>query len=332
MNRYLDDFTRRDLLAGAASLGAAGVCASASPAFALLNALDGRDIMKDKRPVVHDNGMLLGAYDPHGDFTNDKGVSTEHLFLPWEDIDLTSIPYADEYARSRDRDVLVTIEPWSWDKGSNIGPDELRRLILSGKRDDNLRAILRVFKDFKSPVTIRWAQEMESTIGRFTWSNWRPDDYMQAYKRMVGIVREELPKSRMMWSPKGVKDLKRYYPGDEYADIVGLSVFGLEAFDKIEFGRPRSFAESVQEGYDSAVGFGKPIWVAELGYEGGPEYLTAWADDVTKSYPQFPELKRVVYFNDKEVWPWPHNLGYPLWRVVRDTSTIPARESAAQRS
>jgi beta-mannanase len=119
--------------------------------------------------------------------------------------------------------------------------------------------------------------------------------------------------------------IRKYYPGDENLDIVGLSVFGLEQFDIIRAGKPRTFAELVKQGYDLTVGYGKPIWVAELGYEGGLEYLTKWVDDVTKNYPEYPELKEVIYFNDKEVWEWPHNLGLPNWRVLRDKTNYPVR-------
>ncbi len=99
-------------------------------------------------------------------------------------------------------------------------------------------------------------------------------------------------------------------------------MFGLEKFDVIEYGKPRTFAESVKQGYDLTVGYGKPIWVAELGYDGSVSYLAKWVEDVTAKHPQYPHLKEVVYFNDKEVWPWPHDLGFPDWRVVPTRHSI----------
>jgi endoglucanase len=287
--------------------------------------LEGRDLTKDKRPVLHADGPKFGAYDPHGDFKDDSRLATEHLFLPWEDVDLKPLRTADEYASARGRNVLVTIEPWSWALDWNVSRAELRDLILSGKRDANMRAILKEISGFKSPVTIRWAQEMENPWGRFIWSSWKPKDYIEAYRRMIGIVRDMLPKAQVMWSPRGENNLVDYYPGNEQVDIVGLTVFGLDRFDIIEHQKPRTFAESLKQGYDLVVGYGKPIWVAELGYEGSPEYLASWAQDVTANYPQYAELKEVIYFNDKDVWRWPHNLGLPDWRVVPHEPTYPVR-------
>jgi beta-mannanase len=44
-----------------------------------------------------------------------------------------------------------------------------------------------------------------------------------------------------------------------------------------------------------------------------------WAESVTKRYPQFPALSAVIYFNDREVYPWPDGYGRPDWRVVRES-------------
>jgi endoglucanase len=321
MREHPFKFSRRTVLGSALAGASLAPMLGAGSALAQ-TPMPARDLEKDKRPVIHPDGPKLGVYDPWGDFTAEKGIATEHLFLPWEDVDLDTLPEADAYAHARGRNILMTIEPWSWAKEWNIRRTELRDLILSGKRDENMRAILNVVAGFKSPVTIRWAQEMENPYGRFTWSNWKPEDYIAAFRRMVGIMREVTPKAHVMWSPRGQKSLTRYWPGGEHVDIVGLTVFGLEKYDEIVYGKPRNFVESLQLGYDLTAGYGKPVWVAELGYDGSPAYLAKWVEDVTAKHDQFPALKEVVYFNDKEVWPWPHDLGYPDWRVVHRKETL----------
>ncbi len=325
MSNALNSVSRRNLLKTAGALAASSALGFGETAFAQ-DALAGRDLLKDKRPVVHPDGPKLGCYDPWGDFKDDTNVATEHLFLPWEDVELSGLAEADAYANERGRNILITIEPWSWDLDWNVNSSELRARILAGHYDENLRAICNAVKGFKSKVIIRWAQEMENPSGRFTWSMWNPKDYVAAYRNMFRITKDILPDATMMWSPKGLETLVPYYPGDEYVDLVGLSVFGYDEYDKIEFGGPRTFVESLQVGYDTAVDFGKPIWVAELGYEGNLDYLTNWVQDVTFNHAEFPELKEVVYFNDKEVWRWPHGLGLPDWRVIRGRKTGPATQ------
>ena len=114
--------------------------------------------MADKRPVFHPGGTRLGAYDPHGDFGDQTDVSTEHLFLPWEDVDLESLRLADAYALQRKRKLLVTIEPWSWSLDWKLTPDQLRDRTLRGDYDANMEAIASMLAELKSPVIVRWGR------------------------------------------------------------------------------------------------------------------------------------------------------------------------------
>jgi beta-mannanase len=157
---------------------------------------------------------------------------------------------------------------------------------------------------------------MENKTGRFTWSDWRPDVYISSYRRMVDVCRRVAPQAKFMWSPKGDEGLQRYYPGDAYVDVIGLSVFGLQKWDQDKFGRARSFSEVLQPGYQRVLPFNKPIVVAELGAVGEQAYVDAWnAEARDAALPQFAELTGVYYYNQKEVAAWPDGYGLPDWRV-----------------
>jgi beta-mannanase len=273
---------------------------------------------KDGRPVAGSDPMVLGSYDPHGDFTNDPTPEIEHLFLPWLDVDLASLPLADNYARERGRALWITVEPWTWDQSKRITPDELRDDIASGAYDEIIGALCGEIARLQRPVTVRFAQEMEDKTGRFIWSNWDPASYISAYRHFVENCRAVAPSARFMWSPKGDEGLERYYPGDDVVDDIGLSIFDLQQFDQDSFGRDRFFAERVQPGYDRVIGFNKPIYIAELGYVGDLQFVEQWARESLLKYPQFPGLIGVSYFNDKEVVAWPEPYGLPDWRVTNN--------------
>lgn len=261
-------------------------------------------------------GPALGAYDPYGDFSADSGVSIEHLFLPWEDVELSTLAQADTYALSHNRNLLITVEPWSWDKNARVTPEKLRQGIKVGRYDPNIKSLCSAIGGLKSDVTIRWGQEMDHDIGRFIWAGWKPADYVSAYRHFVDKCRPQAKMAKFMWSPRGDDNLAPYYPGDKYVDVIGLSVFGLQQFDHDNGGRDRTFAELLKPGYDRVEGFGKPIVVAELAYLGDRDYVRKWAEDSTRADPsQFPHLTSVVYFNDKEPYPWPKPYGSPDWRV-----------------
>jgi len=317
---------RRQLLIGAASLGLAPLALSGlgrltTGSGSLIAAAQATIGPGRIYPRARNQGVDLGAYDPYGDFSSTQGVKIEHLFLPWQDVELSSLYAADSYAGSRGRRLLITIEPWSWSGDWKLNPKQLRDAVLGGKYDATMASMASIISQLKAPVTLRWGQEMEDTSGRFSWGGWAPEDYIEAFRRFHRLNHDNAPNAKFMWSPKGNKNLVDYYPGDEYVDVVGLSIFGLQKYDHEKFGHDRSFADHLQPGYDAASKFGKKIVVAELGYSGDESYVNAWADSVTLHYPQFPLLAAVVYFNDKEVHAWPETFGMPDWRIGKSVVT-----------
>lgn len=261
--------------------------------------------------------LPFGVYDPEGQFADAEGVTIEHLFLPWEDIYLPSLVDADNYAVERGRSVLVTIEPWTWNRSERNTPDALKKGLSSGNYDKYMSAICAILDVFNAPVTLRWAQEMEDHSGQFIWAAWPPEEYIAAYRRMVGTCRAQAPRVAFMWSPLGFDDLGAYYPGDDVVDIVGISVFGFEPWEKAVLGKAQSFTDIVAPRYASAAAFGKPVAIAEVGYSGSVEYVAEWDEELRKARPEYPALVAVSYFNQKEVYPWPDGFGMPDWRFGR---------------
>ena len=272
----------------------------------------------DKRPVLTADSVKFGAYDPHGDFRSERRASIEHLFLPWEDVDLSSLQLADNYARERGRTVLISVEPWSWSTDWRLSSQQLLANIKAGRYDGNIAQVCQAIGQMQSPVMIRWGQEMEDPRSSFSWANWPAEDFKAAFRDFVTKCRVHVPRAQFVWSPLGLEGLQAYYPGDDVVDLVGLSVFGYQPYDRAEFGRERSFAEALRPGYERVAAFGKPIFVTELGYEGDNNYVRSWAQDVARRHAEFPRLQGVVYFNDREVYDWPRGMGRPNWRVARD--------------
>ncbi len=259
--------------------------------------------------------LPFGVYDPGGNFSDDPDVQIEHLFLPWEDVFLPSLLQADEYAKDRNRAVLVTVEPWTWTRSERNTATVLTNGIFSGEYDPNIRAICDTLAQFESPVTIRWAQEMEDQSGQFIWAQWEPETYVDAYRRVVDICRESSEDFDFMWSPLGYESLDEYFPGEDYVDVIGLSVFGLQPWEQQVLGGAQSFREILTPRYERALEFDLPIVVAELGYVGDSTYVDEWEQDVRQDIADFPELQAVIYFNQQEVYPWPDDFGLPDWRV-----------------
>ncbi|QDC08764.1 beta-mannosidase [Oceanicola sp. D3] len=259
--------------------------------------------------------LPFGVYDPDGDYGDSAEVVIEHLFLPWEDVFLPSLNMADDYALARERALLVTLEPWTWSRDERNSARYLRNGISEGLYDGNITAVCDVLATLRSPVTLRFMHEMDDESGQFIWSDWEPEAFISAYRQMIDLCRSRAPNITVMWSPLGDEAMTEYYPGDDYADLVGLTVFGLQAWDQAREGGDRSFADIFAPRYERAAAYGKPVVVAELGYVGDEVYVSNWRDAVRQELSEYPSLVGVVYFNQREVHPWPEGFGLPDWRI-----------------
>jgi len=290
-------------------------CAAAFLPSALHGAIAQEVSSLGKMPVLDPAGPAFGAYDPHGDFKDVAGDTIEHVFMPWRDVDLSTLADADDYAYRRGRRLLITIEPWSWSGTSNSTRAQLRNDILAGRDDVWITNACKAIAGLKSRVTIRWSQEMENPATPFPWSGWAPADFVAAFRRVVDICRPLARRAKFMWSPQGEPGLAAYYPGNAYVDEIGLSLFALQRYDRDKYGRDRSFAEMLKPKYERVAGFGKPICIAELGYSGDEAYNRRWARAITAKNAAFPDLGCVVYFDENDPHAWPAPYGKPHWRI-----------------
>jgi endoglucanase len=266
-------------------------------------------------PVPQADGPIYGVYDPSSDFRDAPYVGIEHFFLPWHGADLAWLRDVDTYATERGRTVLVTLEPFSWTADTQEAPATLRADILAGEYDPTIDQICRIIGEMQSPVWVRWGHEMEGLSGRYPWAGWRPDHFVAAYRHVVSRCRQSAPATKFVWSPMGQPWLGAYYPGDDVVDIVGASLYGLEAYQRLSTGRTADFVQSFAPLYDRLAGFGKPIIIAELGFSGSEAYVDAWAEQAMRRNAEFPALEAVVYFNAQETGEWPMGFGKPDWRV-----------------
>jgi beta-mannanase len=261
--------------------------------------------------------IAFGVYDPWQQFSDTPNISIEHIFVPWQKLP-ADMGRSIQQIEARERQLMVTIEPWTDAADRVTGGEDLFGSILAGDHDSRIEAICGEFAGAKTPVLVRWAHEMEDPTGRYPWARTNAEGYIGAFRRFVDRCRTVAPAVRFIWSPKGEPNLDRYYPGDAYVDYVGLSVFTLQAWDLDRYGMQRTFNDVVAEKYQRVAHYGKPIVIAEFAVFGDNAYLEHFFSNFRQSLPEFPALVALVYFNDKEPHYWPDGYGSPDWRVMTD--------------
>ncbi|MFE5320469.1 glycoside hydrolase family 26 protein [Paenibacillus sp. NPDC056579] len=90
--------------------------------------------------------------------------------------------------------------------------------------DEYVRTFAREAKASGIPVFLRYASEMNGA-----WVPWHgnPELYIEKFRLIHKIMKEEAPNVVMVWSPNfaPANNIEEYYPGDDYVDWVGFSLY-----------------------------------------------------------------------------------------------------------
>ena len=188
--------------------------------------------------------------------------------------------------------------------------------VVSGAYDAGLNETFAYLNTLSCPVFVRIGGEMN------VWSTQaKPADYIAAYRHVVDIARSRAPRAAMVFSPNYSSgnrvDMDIYYPGDQYVDWVGVSLYydrwshtGDTAQD--EFYGVGAYGDAllnVQQVVNLSRLHHKPVIVTEGGscnkFKGTDN--SAWAADrMERAYAflpmVYPEIKAIISSDYGDSW------------------------------
>ena len=114
----------------------------------------------------------------------------------------------------------------------NRHPDALAHLI-AGQYDDHIAHLARFVKMIDEPVWLRVGYEFD---GMWNQGYGDPEQYIKAYRHVVDKLREaRVENVEFVWQSAafpldiitdgGYTDIRQWYPGDDYVDWLGVSLF-----------------------------------------------------------------------------------------------------------
>jgi len=133
------------------------------------------------------------------------------------------------------------------------------------KDDASLRKFAKDAQAAGVPIFLRFASEMNGS-----WVKWSGDPklYIEKFRLVSKVMKEEAPNVAMVWSPAAnpKRNIHDYYPGDEYVDWVGLSIYSVKFFNgdvnsPADQVNPLDSLDYVYQAYADR----KPIMVSEYG-------------------------------------------------------------------
>ncbi len=188
--------------------------------------------------------------------------------------------------------------------------------VISGSYDAKLIETFGYLNTLSCPVFVRIGGEVN------VWGNQaKPADFIAAYQHVVNIARSQAPRAAMVFSPNfssaNKVDMDIYYPGDQYVDWVGVSLY----YDRWhrsgdtqrdEFYGVGAYGDAllnIQQVVNLSRLHHKPVIVTEGGscnmYKGTDN--SAWAADrMQRAYAflpmVYPEVKCIISSDYGESW------------------------------
>lgn len=268
-----------------------------------------------KELLVPEKGAYYGYYLPTLNTHPDKPVtnvvfgektSLVMFYQDWSDGTSFDAGFAAKLSAGG-RVPVITWEPWNSNKNLSVGHlqgEFSHKEIIDGKHDDFIRQWAQGAANYKQPIFLRFAHEMNGNWYSWGNQNGTTDSYIKMWRHVHNIFEQEGADNVLwLWSPNNTDQhgssasILMYYPGDEYVDWIGFSGFNWGTSSKTS--RWVSFKDLAYEAYGQLSQINKPIMVTETSSVSTGGNKEAWfRQTLTSDLPQFPKIKAVVLFND----------------------------------
>jgi beta-mannanase len=220
---------------------------------------------------------------------------------------------------------FIRIMPRSnFDRGT-IDPEFTLQSIIDGKFDNDIRRWADNAKRVGIPLMLEFGTEVNGDW--FPWSGILngggikngygdpsypdgPERFRDAYRHVVNLFRDEGVRNITWCFHVTTKDtgstleswnnMKNYYPGDDYVDWIGLSVYGADK----PASKWKSFTDILDKAYPelASISNTKPLALFEFGILEDPQQgnKTKWISDALNSLEsgRYPRIKAISYWNE----------------------------------
>lgn len=261
--------------------------------------------------AVYDNDPRIGGYDEQAVKNYfPKENSLNLVYLEFGE-DISSLGRYEKYfGEIRNSGAYVML---AWNTYSSLGDIE--------QYDGYIRNTIEYLGSSGLNIILRFANEMN--VGSNGDS---AEDYIKSFRYVADIAHTK-QNIAVCWAPNDVGALDRpfvnYYPGDEYVDWVGVSLYTSKYFQGIDSGTPEEkkisntyfltgeYADPVLKmgriiSFMNEYGIKKPVAVTECGAphttNNAAESCIEWGTDkLYKIYGElvrvYPQVKAICYFN-----------------------------------
>ena len=266
---------------------------------------------------VEPKKFQLGLYDPLLNLTNNPFVTTEHVFIDFQQIKNNQLLEILKSIEDRGHNILLTIEPWNG-VGEKNDEDVLKNITL-GNYDNLISIVYEEISKIKTLVYVRFAHEMEIPIKRYTWQSVDPSIYIKAFRYFMLFPKTIPHNIKRIWGPAGDRGSLEWWPGNDVVDYVSIAIYGLPDKNITDPNMQESFCTIFNRKMWRMRFINKPVFITEFGVKGPDNYQNNWLTEASECINESSNLIGLSYFNmndSPKAW---GDIKPPVWSISEKT-------------
>ena len=264
--------------------------------------------------VARTKPLKFGIHDPGKVFDTDGNLKIRHIYISWVNFDAELLSEKLREFEIQGFEPMITIEPWQ----KNDSTTPLLPAITNGDYDDTIDRVALAIGVLTKPAFLIWGHEMDQDITiRYPWSSCSPKEYVKAYRYVADRIRKQVTvKHQWVWTGVMKEGSCEFWPGDSYADFIGMPIYSFPSWDQMTYGYIRDFNSTFSDKKRFVAELGKPIIITELGVNGSDDFESFWLHQAFIGLDRQPDLEAIVFFYAKDSdGVWGEKWDTPDWRV-----------------
>ncbi|TLU98214.1 hypothetical protein [Dyadobacter luticola] len=161
---------------------------------------------------------VLAVYNRFSNSKNLPDTSTEHISILLDKAATAGFFSELGQQLSSKKTVIVTVKLTGPSDGS------LLPAVVGGSYDKAFAQLFETFKKHTSAVFVRLNPEMEVPVKTYPWQYQSSQAYADAFRHFAKLCKVAAPNVQLVWSPAGYPGTEEYYPGDEFTDLISITL------------------------------------------------------------------------------------------------------------
>lgn len=183
--------------------------------------------------------------------------------------------------------------------------------ILNGEFDLYIDELATAIAENRMPILMRFCNEMNGDWCMYSayHTSRDPEIFKELYKYLYDKFEEKGASAYLIWvfnpNEKSMPNFKwndqsKYYPGDEYADVIGLTGYNTGTYYPGEVWR--SFDQIYGELYiDMVQSYDKPLMITEFASSSVGGSKEAWISQMFTQIQKYDKLKVAIWWNGRDL-------------------------------